>query len=232
MRRKVALTAAAVAMVGTLAVGGTLAWFTDTETATNVITTGNVDIAIHERKDSTEWGKETLVTEPDSFLTYGDDTPVVPGEELVKEVNIQNTGANDALVKVEIDLPDGVTPVYDTENWYFNEGEDTFYYKNVLKANDAYTGVLLKGLKIDEAGNEFTNKDDLVVTIMAYAIQADHLTVDDQTVNTDNLSLEILEKAFGENITDYDKIVNDTDEEVGNDGVVEAEEEENGDDTI
>ena len=48
MRRKVALTAAAVAMVGTLAVGGTLAWFTDTETATNVVTLGNVDIVLNE----------------------------------------------------------------------------------------------------------------------------------------------------------------------------------------
>ena len=38
MKKKVALTAAAVALVGTLAVGGTLAWFTDTETATNVVT--------------------------------------------------------------------------------------------------------------------------------------------------------------------------------------------------
>ena len=48
MKKKVALTAAAVAMVGTLAVGGTLAWFTDTETATNVVTMGEVDIKLSE----------------------------------------------------------------------------------------------------------------------------------------------------------------------------------------
>ena len=43
MKKKYALALAAAAMVGTLAVGGTLAWFTDTETATNVVTMGNVD---------------------------------------------------------------------------------------------------------------------------------------------------------------------------------------------
>ena len=32
MKKKYALALAAAAMVGTLAVGGTLAWFTDTET--------------------------------------------------------------------------------------------------------------------------------------------------------------------------------------------------------
>ena len=48
MKKKYALALAAAAMVGTLAVGGTLAWFTDTETATNVVTMGNVDITLSE----------------------------------------------------------------------------------------------------------------------------------------------------------------------------------------
>ena len=43
MKKKLVLSLAAAALVGTLAVGGTLAWFTDTETATNVVTTGNVE---------------------------------------------------------------------------------------------------------------------------------------------------------------------------------------------
>ena len=65
MKKKVALTAAAVALVGTLAVGGTLAWFTDTETATNVVTTGHVDISVME-KDS---AGDTYEEKNDSGLT-------------------------------------------------------------------------------------------------------------------------------------------------------------------
>ena len=49
MKKKLVLSLAAAAMVGTLAVGGTLAWFTDTETATNVVTTGHVDISVMEK---------------------------------------------------------------------------------------------------------------------------------------------------------------------------------------
>ena len=56
MKKKVALTAAAVALVGTLAVGGTLAWFTDTETATNVVTMGEVDIRLSE-----DGGKDGII---------------------------------------------------------------------------------------------------------------------------------------------------------------------------
>ena len=76
MRRKVALTAAAVAMVGTLAVGGTLAWFTDTETATNVITTGNVDVRWFENDEA--------ITDENPGVPYGEDTPVTPGQEQMK----------------------------------------------------------------------------------------------------------------------------------------------------
>lgn len=91
MRRKVALTAAAVAMVGTLAVGGTLAWFTDTETATNVVTTGNVDILLKE-----DGGQDGTVTE--DGLEYED---VMPGDTFAKVVSIENKG-NDAWVRATI----------------------------------------------------------------------------------------------------------------------------------
>ena len=73
MKKKVALTAAAVALVGTLAVGGTLAWFTDTETATNVVTMGKVDILLKE-DGGTDGNK---VTSPEG-LEYKN---VMPGDK-------------------------------------------------------------------------------------------------------------------------------------------------------
>lgn len=91
MRKKVALTAAAVAMVGTLAVGGTLAWFTDTETATNVVTVGNVDVKI----DETGEGE---VNEDGDGLNYD----VMPGKTYEKNVDITNVGNNPAYMKAII----------------------------------------------------------------------------------------------------------------------------------
>lgn len=93
MKKKVALTAAAVALVGTLAVGGTLAWFTDTETATNVVTMGKVDILLKE-DGGTDGNK---VTSPEG-LEYKN---VMPGDKFQKAVSIENKG-NDAYVRVKI----------------------------------------------------------------------------------------------------------------------------------
>ncbi len=92
MKKKAALTAAAAALVGTLAVGGTLAWFTDTETATNVVTVGNIDVELSE-----EGGADDKIV--DGKLTYDD---VMPGSKLTKKVFIENTGSNDAYVKAVV----------------------------------------------------------------------------------------------------------------------------------
>lgn len=93
MKKKVALTAAAVALVGTLAVGGTLAWFTDTETATNVVTMGKVDILLKEDGGT----DDNKVTSPEG-LEYKN---VMPGDKFQKAVSIENKG-NDAYVRVKI----------------------------------------------------------------------------------------------------------------------------------
>ena len=72
-------------------VGGTLAWFTDTETATNVVTTGKVDITLSEK------GDEEGIVEGDG-LTYKN---VMPGDIFKKEVEIENK-KNDAYVRAKI----------------------------------------------------------------------------------------------------------------------------------
>ena len=92
MKKKMVLTAAAVALVGTLAVGGTLAWFTDTETATNVVTTGNIDITLTE--DGKNDGKVI-----EGGLEY---TDITPGKTYDKVVTVDNVGKNDAYVRATI----------------------------------------------------------------------------------------------------------------------------------
>lgn len=237
MKKKVALTAAAVAMVGTLAVGGTLAWFTDTETATNVVTTGNVDIAIHETDDPEEnFSDDTIIK--DEGLSYGDTKGVTPGTELTKRVAVQNTGVNDALIMVKIDLPEeGIVELGLKENsdWQSDpQDENTFYYKKVVTSGQ-FTNELLSSLIIDsKTGNEFTNLEDLEVKINAYAIQADNIQVGEagDLHDVDPESLEDMRAAFENKIVDYDYMQDSEDQEKGNDGESASVDDAEGDETL
>ena len=84
-KRKILLLAMAVMMAAILAIGGTLAYFTDEDEATNVFTMGNVEIDL----------EEDFV--PESNLQ--------PGLDVKKEAWVVNTGSNDAYVRVHIAIP-------------------------------------------------------------------------------------------------------------------------------
>lgn len=93
MKKKLVLSLAAAAMVGTLAVGGTLAWFTDTETATNVATMGKVDITLSE-----DGGTDGVIE--GNELHYKE---VMPGDTFQKTVTIKNI-ENEAYVRATITI--------------------------------------------------------------------------------------------------------------------------------
>lgn len=194
MRRKVALTAAAVAMVGTLAVGGTLAWFTDTETATNVVTLGNVDIVLNEDGEGSD--ERTSGVAVKGGLEYSN---IMPGDTLPKDVEIALvSGSNDAYVRAQItvsgslleligedgNLSDIVTLKKGTEaiTGWEKKDNDTWVAivgvteklvdetdKNIFKVFDTVT---FDGKAIT---NEYANKEDaLNIEVEAQAIQADN----------------------------------------------------------
>lgn len=197
MRRKVALTAAAVAMVGTLAVGGTLAWFTDTETATNVVTTGNIDIVLKEDGTNTVGRLEGVGTE--EGLSYSD---IMPGDVIKKDVDIALAeGSNDAWVRARIefsgalikalgegenpgkyvDLLKGGTTIFgEVVTWGYDDIEDVWYTyvtntSKLTEENDTFE-VFDQVKFADEAiGNEFSNKEVLNIVVIAEAIQADNI---------------------------------------------------------
>lgn len=103
MKRKIALAASAVVLAALLITGGTLAWFTDEQTATNIVTTGNVKIALHD-SDNDLWQSGSVAGEPS--YDFGDEQHsvggIVPGETVGKFVTVKNTGDNDAYVRIQI----------------------------------------------------------------------------------------------------------------------------------
>ena len=87
----------AVVMVLTsaLTVAGTLAYLTDRDSKQNVFSTGDIDIALNEEVGVV--GTGATVTETETGHSYDG---VMPGDKLVKEVTVENTGSNDAYVRV------------------------------------------------------------------------------------------------------------------------------------
>lgn len=91
MKKKIFSLCLVVALVATAVVGGTLAYFTDTDNADNVFTTGKVDISLQENFDS-------------------NNAKLLPGSQKVnavqKEVSIKaETGSEDAYVWYEWLIP-------------------------------------------------------------------------------------------------------------------------------
>ena len=71
-KKKIALLVTSLALIATLLIGGTLAYFTDSDDATNVITLGKVDGEL----DEPLW---------DDNNPEGEIGNVVPGDEIVKD---------------------------------------------------------------------------------------------------------------------------------------------------
>lgn len=98
-KKSILMAAIAVMLVAVLVVVGTLAYFTDTKSATNTFTMGNVSIDLNEQQKG-ENGLEPF--EQNKQLVPGKSND---GNAVSKIVTVKNTGANDAWVWVELKIP-------------------------------------------------------------------------------------------------------------------------------
>lgn len=109
MKKKIVAFTLVIAMLAIAIVGGTLAYFTDTDAETNVFTTGNVAIDLIEEFDE-------------------ENAKLMPGIDIQKEVTVENTGSETAYVRVHVALPailDSGTPELaaykNTLHWNFTK---------------------------------------------------------------------------------------------------------------
>ncbi len=123
MKKKTILVAAiAVMLVAALVVGGTLAYFTDTKSATNTFTVGDVKIKLD----------ESNVNDPDGVrVTSNEYTGMLPGIQYEKDPIVTNTGKNDAYVRAVVTIENGM-------NWL------GFYYDDASTApqEDAFKNLI------------------------------------------------------------------------------------------
>ena len=110
MNKKKTIIAAAILLM-IFIVGGTIAYFTDTETKTNTFTIGNVDITL------TEDGWDALAdTNNNDIPDVAED--MMPGESVTKDPLINNVSTKNpayVFVKVEVPCTTAVSPATPVE---------------------------------------------------------------------------------------------------------------------
>lgn len=171
MKRKLLIVSVLAILVAVTA-AGTLAYFTDTGTAHNVITTGNVKIELK------EWADEAC-TQP-----FQDKTGVMPGTKVTKIVKVENTGTGAAFVRLRVEKnvyganqePMDTKPVslnFNNTDWIYSEseGEGYYYYNRALEPGKT-TEPLFTTVTFDPLmGNEYQNAA-AHVKVIAYAVQS------------------------------------------------------------
>ncbi len=118
-KRKILALASAVCMVAILAIGGTLAYFTDTDAKSNVFTTGNVKIQLNEN-----FGDNDPETPEKLLPATGSAQAGTLQNGITKEVSVKNIGTEDAYVRVHIAIPS----ILDNGNPEFDAGKNALHF--------------------------------------------------------------------------------------------------------
>ena len=98
MKKKITAIFLCVALVAIAIVGASLAYFTDTKTATNTFTMGDVKIKLDET--NVNGGDRTIV---------GNDYSVFPGAVVTKDPIVHNIGKNAAYIRAKVEVKDWAT---------------------------------------------------------------------------------------------------------------------------
>lgn len=168
MKRKILILSVLAILIAILA-AGSLAYYTADTKAHNVITTGDVAIRLN------EWADEARTEKFESPVG------VMPGTEVTKIVEVENTGTGTAWVRVQVVLdvyaeggkeqlpPDPVTLDINDTDWTY---QDDYYYYNKPLAPGETTEPLFTSVAFDDQmGNEYQNST-AHVDVNAYAVQS------------------------------------------------------------
>lgn len=197
-KKKGAILISALALIAVLVVGGTLAYFTDTDEAQNVFTLGKVTGEIVE---STQAGtvdnhpvKAGTQTEEGGNIAY---ERVLPGDWLSKEPVVRLTGTSeDAYVRVKLEVVEKVaegqeaklTPEQKAalisdeclnfgEDWTLGTDGYIYYNKKLSLTGEKATAPVFTIVKIP--GNDWTNNTaeaQFSINITADLVQYDNFT--------------------------------------------------------
>ena len=172
MKRKILVCALIIGVFAVSALG-TLAYFTSEDTATNVVTAGNVKIELKENALSEDG--ETLVP------FENDQIGIMPGTEVSKIVTVKNTGDQPAFIRIKLakniilaedktDETDLSLITCDLKLKDWTEKDGWYYYNAALPAGEETVPIFTKVKFADEMSNMYQNSK-AVINVKAQATQ-------------------------------------------------------------
>lgn len=167
-----------VAIVLTLITQSTLAFYTVVGKATNVVTSGNIRLMIHETTDQgTPFPEEGVY--------------IIPGDVVSKVVTVENTCEHPFYLRVklvygvnsqELSAQDCFKLNINTENWVLHDG--WYYYTGVLQPGEetpeVFSHVEIVGSQVD---NSYIGKT-LSLTVLAQAVQSENNPIQNNDTTT------------------------------------------------
>ena len=179
MKKKIFSLALVVCCTAVMAFGGTMAYFTADDVATNVITSGKIDIKLNE---------VTLKVDPEKgeSIPFENVTGVMPNEQIDKIVSVENINlAEPAYIRVwvgpEIKLSDenadkqgnvdyGLIIIdFNDKDWTYKEGY--WYYNKVLNTSAETEPLFTKVEFSKDMGNMYQDAQ-VTVHVVAQAVQS------------------------------------------------------------
>lgn len=147
MKKKILALCLCVALAATAIVGASLAYFTDTKTATNTFTMGDVKIKLD----------ETNVNDPDGGRVTSNEYNVYPGAVVTKDPIVHNIGKNGAYIRAIVTVENGMNwlGLYNDNVWTPPE-EEAF---NALINNTLGEGWELVDITYDMSGPDHPTSD-------------------------------------------------------------------------
>ena len=166
------LLIALAAILATVLTQPTLAYYTTIGKATNVVTSGDIQLMIHEKTaDGSDFPSEGVY--------------IIPGDIVSKQVSIENVCTHPFYLRVKLvsgstnealSTEDCLKMDIDTENWTYKDG---FYYYNVILQPGETTPTLFTQVEI--VGNKVDQThigSMLSLTVNAYAVQSENNPAD------------------------------------------------------
>ena len=118
-KKKMVTVCLVVALMAVFAIGGSLAYFTDTDAKANVFTTGNVDIQLNEN-----FGDNDPATPEKLVPATGSAQAGTLKNGITKEVTVKNIGSEKAYVRVHIAIPQ----ILDNGDPDFDAGKNVLHF--------------------------------------------------------------------------------------------------------
>lgn len=144
MKKKILALSMCIALAAIAIVGASLAYFTDTKTATNTFTMGNVQIKLD----------ETNVNDPEGDRVTSNVYNVYPGAVVTKDPIVHNIGKNGAYIRATVNVSNWMNLV----GAYYPDFKETFPNDGYKAALNLLVGELGEGWSVVgvEAGDVYT----------------------------------------------------------------------------